>query len=412
MSADILNILYKIFLVVQVFIAFFLVLPFLENIISIFIFRRQPKPGDNEETDFACVITGYKETGIIVPLIDSLLKQKYSNYKIYVVADNCSAEEIEKLNLQDERVRVLIPSPPLNSKVKAIRFAIKSYERKHGFTVIFDPDNLTHPDFLSIINSFVLKGYKAVQGRRVAKNLNTLHSCLDALGEIYYNKIVRENLYLLGSSAVIAGSGMAIETELYSEILHSASLSDDNKVIVAEDKILQFEIVNKGYIIAFAGNAVVFDEKVSTGAQVERQKTRWLNSYFKYLKLGYTLIFKGLVSFNFNRFLFGLNVAIPPLIVVNGLSFLFFLSSFTYNFSYALIWFVLIFLFGLNLIIVMIQVKTEKEIWKSLFGLPFFLLNQIFAILKLKKSNKDFLITEKTQYVYIDEVLKKFPKWN
>lgn len=412
MSFDILNILFKFFLITQVFIGFFLVLPFLENLLSIFIFRRKPESGSDHETDFACVITGYKETGIIIPLIDSLQKQKYSNFEIYVVADNCSEEEIKKIDTKDERVKLLIPASPLNSKVKAIKYAIKNFDRNHEFTVIFDPDNLAHPDFLKTVNSYALIGYKAIQGRRIAKNLDSIHSCLDALGEIYYNKIVRENLYLLGSSAVIAGSGMAIETGLYSEVLYSGSLTDDNKVIVAEDKILQYEIVNKGLIIAFAGNAVVFDEKVSTGAQVERQKTRWLNSYFKYLKLGYTLIFKGLAGFNFNQFLFGLNVAIPPLIVVNGLSFLFFLSAFLYNIYYALVWFVLIFLFGINLLIIMAQVKAEKEIWKSLFSLPVFILNQIFAILKLKKSNKDFLVTEKTQYIYIDEVLKKFPKWN
>jgi len=412
MSHDILNVVYKIFIIVQVFIGFFLILPFLENIISIFIIRKLPGRNADSETDFACVITGYRETGIIVPLIDSLLKQKYSNFLIYVIADNCSDEEIAKINITHERLRVLIPEPALNSKVKAIKYAIKSFERNHKFTIIFDPDNLAHPEFLSVINSYVHKGYKAIQGRRTAKNLDTVHSCLDALGEIYYNKIVRENLYLLGSSAVIAGSGMAIETDLYSEILNSGGLSDDNKVIVAEDKILQYEIVNKGYVIAFAGNAIVFDEKVSTGAQVERQKTRWLNSYFKYLKLGYTLIFKGLIRFDFNQFLFGLNVAIPPLIVVNGLSFLFFLTAFAYNMNIAIIWFILIFLFGINLLIIMIQVKAEKEIWKSLFGLPVFIMNQVFAILKLKKSNKDFLVTEKTQYIYIEEVLKKFPKWN
>lgn len=412
MPSDILNILFKIFLVIQAFIGFFLILPFIENFLSFFIFRKKPVYDNKNETDFGCVITGYKEVEIIIPLVDSLIKQNYSNYRIYVVADNCSEEEVKKLKFSDEKVEVLIPSPFLNSKVKAIKYAIKNFKRAHKFTVIFDPDNLAHPKFLSIINGFVLQGYKAVQGRRTAKNLDSLHSCLDALGEIYYNKIVRENLYLLGSSGVIAGSGMAIETGLYSEVLYSESLSDDNKVIVAEDKILQYEIVNKGLVIAFAGDAVVFDEKVSTGAQVERQKTRWLNSYFKYLRLGYSLVFKGLFKFNLNQFLFGLNVAIPPLIVVNGLAFIFLISGLLYNINASLIWFLLFFLFGINLLIIMIQTKAEKEIWKSLFGLPMFILNQVFAILKLKSSNKDFLVTEKTKFLFIEEVLKKFPKWN
>jgi len=219
-------------------------------------------------------------------------------------------------------------------------------------------------------------------------------------------------LFSLGSSAVIAGSGMAIKTGLYLDILNSPSLADDSKVIVAEDKILQYEIVVKDLKIAFAGNAVVFDEKVSTAEQVEKQKTRWLNSYFKYQILGYKLIIFGLFSFSLNKFLFGLNIAIPPLIVVTGLSLLFCILAVFYSLPLFLLWLTALFLFGINVFFILIIGKTEPRIWKSLFGLPAFILNQIFALLKLKKSNKDFLVTEKTQYLFIDDVMKKFEKWN
>src|SRR5690606_4912037 len=125
-------------------------------------------------------------------------------------------------------------------KVKSFIFGIKNFHRQHEAVLILDPDNLGHPDFLSEINNFFDFGYTAVQGRRTAKNLDSVYACMDATGEIYFNYTQKYVPYLLKSSANIAGSGMAIEYNLFLDYLNNPLIVNNlDKVIVAEDKILQ-----------------------------------------------------------------------------------------------------------------------------------------------------------------------------
>src|SRR5690606_12417664 len=96
-----------------------------------------------------------------------------------------------------------------------MHYALENFVRKHEYIAIFDPDNLAHSQFLQECNNYIFKGYKAIQGRRTAKNLDTQTACLDAMGEIYYNYMTKKVPYFLGSSSIIAGSGMVIETNLF-----------------------------------------------------------------------------------------------------------------------------------------------------------------------------------------------------
>ena len=38
---------------------------------------------------FACIITAYKNAAIALPLVESLLRQSYKEFTIYLVADDC-----------------------------------------------------------------------------------------------------------------------------------------------------------------------------------------------------------------------------------------------------------------------------------------------------------------------------------
>jgi len=153
MIPDISKILFYAFLAFQAYVAFFLVLPFFENILALLIGKKKIVPHNSAEENIACVVTGYKDFDIIIPLVDSLLKQNYSNYHIYVVADRCNPDDLVKLNYSGDKVSVFFPLPALNSKVKAIKFAIAHFIGNHSYTLIFDPDNLAHPGFLKTINT-------------------------------------------------------------------------------------------------------------------------------------------------------------------------------------------------------------------------------------------------------------------
>lgn len=390
------NILAVIVYTISFYFIFYLLYPFFQSLV--FHFKKSPHFNESdEEADIACIITAYKESDIVIPLVDSLLKQNYKNYLIYVVADNC---ETDNLNFQSEKVIVLKPPSVIGSKFKSIYYSIENFKRSHFALSIFDSDNLAHPDFLKETNKYISSGITAVQGKRKAKNLNTNNACLDSANETYYNFTDREFNFKYGSSSALAGSGMTFEVKLYEN-----SLKDKN-IVGGFDKILQYEIVNSRLRIAFAPNAIVYDEKVADSQQVVKQRTRWINSWFKYAYMGGKLFLKGLITFNFNQVVFSIMLLRAPLfiIVLGGV----FLSIFAYlvNPFLSLLLSISLALFVISFLIIMKISNVDKRIWKSLYSIPLFILYQLLSLFKIKKANKSFLETKHTISNTIDDILK------
>ncbi len=401
------NALLWVFYSVQIILLIFLLFPFLNTFVGLFLSRAKVKSSADsvKDTDFAIIITAYKDVLITLPSVDSLLKQKYSNYHIYLVADNCTPLEYP---LSSDKLSVLFPSPFLNSKTKSILHAIENLSSTHDYIVIFDPDNLAHPDYLNEINRFCSKGYRAIQGRRAPKNLDTVYSRIDALSDYYYNHTQRLIPFLLGSSATIAGSGMAIESKTYTRMVQEIENENLSKpIIVAEDKMLQNKLVLEDNIIAYAPDAIVYDEKTSSGAQVTQQRTRWLNSYFLHLLDSLRIIFKGIAAFNFNITYFGLVISTPPLVIIGLYSLLFLGVNFVISIQMAIAWLIGFSIFLINVVLSAYLSNAEKEILYSVPKLPLFVFNQILALFRLKRSNKEFMVTEKSKTIYIDDILKQ-----
>ncbi|MEM9848037.1 MAG: glycosyltransferase, partial [Bacteroidota bacterium] len=281
----------------------------------------EDKPSKETKTyDFANIITAYRNAKIAQPLIMSLLQQQHTKHHIYLVADRC---DLSDWILEHEQLTVLKPEPALNLKVKSIIHATENFVRPHDYIAVFDADNLAHPEFLSTLNRYANAGHRSIQGQRTAKNLDSTMAAVDALGEFYKNYVERYVSYLLGSSAVISGSGMAVQTDLYMAYLNSPEIQTGKtqwKKMLQEDKILQNFLLKKEERIAYAWDAIVYDEKVSTAEAVETQRSRWLYSYFQNLPNSSTLLWRGISGFNWNQLLFGLITIAPPLFILLGIS--------------------------------------------------------------------------------------------
>ena len=258
-----------------------LVYPFVTVLLAQIFGKRRRLPPATAPRDYACIITAYRNAAIARPLVESLLRQNHPKCTIYLVADECP--EVD-LGISDARFVLLRPEEPLRLKAKSIIYAVEKFRRAHDYTVIFDADNLAHPQFLEEIDRYVGAGFRCIQGQRTAKNLDTDYAALDSMGEHYKNYIEREVPYRLGGSAVISGSGMATETDLYKAYLASPAIEQGKhqwKKMLQEDKILQNFLLWRGERIAYAREALVYDEKVERGDAVETQRSRWLFSYFQ-----------------------------------------------------------------------------------------------------------------------------------
>jgi cellulose synthase/poly-beta-1,6-N-acetylglucosamine synthase-like glycosyltransferase len=306
------KILITVWTVIQLIIGFNLILPLFLYLAKAFQSKRRQGIDLVDEYDYAIIVTAYEQTTLLPAVVDSILRLNYKKYLVYIVADNC---DISQLNFNTPSVIVLRPEEVLASNTKSHFYAINKFQRSHQYLTIIDSDNLVEPGYLNELNKFFKEGYIAVQGVRAAKNLNTSYACLDEAGDMYYRYIDRKLLFEVGSSASLAGSGMAFSTAYYKECLEFLDIEG-----AGFDKALQMELLNRGKRIAFAEKAVVYDEKTSKPTQLVNQRARWINTWFKYAGKGLALIVTGIKNLNWNQFLCGVVFSRPPLFIIVGLT--------------------------------------------------------------------------------------------
>jgi len=384
-----------IWLTVQFLVGYNLLLPFCLYICWLLFVGKKNNIQDSPvaEADFAVIVTAYKQTQLLPAVVKSLLNMHYANYKIYIVADNC---DISDLNFPDSRVILLRPAETLASNTRSHQYALDHFMREHELVTIIDSDNIVDENYLTELNRFFAKGFKAVQGLRAAKNLDSTISRLDAARDIYYHFYDGQVLFELGSSATLAGSGMAFTHQLYRSFLSRHDVDG-----AGFDKVLQSFIVGQDLQIAFTHNAVVYDEKTSQTEQLVHQRSRWINTWFKYFKLGFSILFSGVKNFSRNQSIFGLILLRPPLFMFLLLAvFCCFINVVLGSWLIALIWIVSLLIFVLSFYISLSYSATDKRIYSSLINIPKFIFYQLISLMKSRQANK---ISVSTTHFYKEE---------
>ncbi|WDF53687.1 glycosyltransferase [Mucilaginibacter sp. KACC 22063] len=372
-----------IWIVLQVLVGYNLVLPFLLYLLS--TFKRNKigggQPHQSVINDYGIIVTAYEQVTAIPDVVASLLRLNYQNFLIYIVADKC---DVSGLQFKDDRVIILRPEETLSSNTKSHFYAINRFKRPHNILTIIDSDNLAEPDYLDQLNIYFDAGYSAVQGVRDAKNLNTTYARLDAARDIYYHFYDGKILFKIGSSATLAGSGMAFTTQLYRDCLENRDVSG-----AGFDKVLQYAILSRNLRIAFADKAIVYDEKTTKSDQLVKQRSRWINTWFKYFTFGFKLLFKG----SWNQFVFGLILLRPPLFIFLLVSVVFMLINIFISLTAVLIWLVAFIIFVLGFYIALAKSDTDKTIYQSLINIPKFIFFQVLSLLKARNANKHSVAT-------------------
>jgi cellulose synthase/poly-beta-1,6-N-acetylglucosamine synthase-like glycosyltransferase len=370
----------------QVCFALYLALPFF--FLLVYLFKKisktqfdvsRKKIVHKKDFDFAAIITVHKETLLVPALVDSLLKQNYRHYLIYVVADAC---DDHSLYYDDPRVIVLKPGTDLNAKIRSIDYAISHFQRAHDALIIFDSDNLVHPNFLSALNQYFQRGFRAVQTNLLPKNTDSLFARIDAIGNTFSNFLEREIRMVLHLSSDILGAGSGF------------------------DKRVQADIVTKTPQIAFAKEAIVYDEKISTAPSLQKQRTRWLYAYFKYFTVSLETFSLGLKRFNINLSFFGFMNLRPPFFIVLFLGFLAVVLNYQMNYQLFVWWSIVIILFIVSFLVIILLKANDRKIFWSVFFMPVFVLYQIAALTKIKKASKTFLKTNHHKLIYIEDLLR------
>jgi cellulose synthase/poly-beta-1,6-N-acetylglucosamine synthase-like glycosyltransferase len=385
-------------------LAFYFLLPVLLFIISYFIKKTTHPAVSNQnikenQTDFAAIVTTHQDTRFIPPLVDSFFKQSHTNFTLYIVADDCHTDD---LHFEDKRVVILKPEPALHSKIKSINYAMDHFLKPHQVMVIFDSDNLVHPDFFNKLQGYFNRGFKVVQTHMLSKNTESTFARLDSVGHIYYTFTERKVKMDLGMHSAILGLGIALDTELYKEIRYKDTIG-------GFDKKLQSQLAIKVKQIAFAEDAIVYDEKIEEGDALEKQRTRWIYTYFKHFKDSWNLFIAGVKTLSIGRILLGCSMLRPPMFLLLFAAFIMMILSAFIKPPLFFWWMALLLIYALNFILIIATQSLQKGMLESLIFIPLLITRQLKSLLKIKTAKSSFLKTEHKKIIYIDDLLKNEP---
>ncbi len=364
------------------------------------------KPSEQTLRRFAVMIPGYKEDAVIVGVAQDVLHQNYPKeyFDVIVIADSFKPETLNAL--RQLPITLIEVKFDISKKSKALNTAMKVLGDEYDVAMILDADNIINPDVIELLNQSFDNGFVAVQGHRLAKNLNTSFAILDAISEEINNNLFRKGHRVLGFSAALIGSGMALDYKLFKSVM--ATIDS-----VGEDKEVEMKLLEAGHKIDYVHHAYVFDEKTQQPQAFVNQRRRWLAAQFIYFRQYFfsgakQLILKG----NYDFFDKVLQMIQPPRILLAGsLLIYFFISVIIHTLSQDIVllfpaWSWLL-LFGITAFVLLINTPRKfynRNLFKAILSLPKGFALMLWSLLRIKGAGQRFI---HTQHTHIDPVMKR-----
>lgn len=198
-----------------------LAIGFTPQVIYVLLFFLKPKqyPKAKQLHKAAIVIPAHDEAATIATTVKSMLRQNYpqDRYSVYVIADNCTDHTAQ---LAQEAGATVIEhnDPTQKSRGFAVDFGTKAILERDPeveFFVMFDADNLAHPDYLARMNDAIDSGVELARGYSNSKNIDTNIS--SAVSGIYYLRDARFCCHVrsaVGLDQNLTGAGMTVHANI------------------------------------------------------------------------------------------------------------------------------------------------------------------------------------------------------
>ncbi len=387
---EILNFLHWILLVYCSSVVFFLLFYALLGWL-----KYTPAQSESQKVNrIALFIPGYKEDAVIVQVAQKALQLNYppEKYDVIVIADSFLPETIKKLN--ELPLKLIEVSFENSTKAKALNKAMAQLpENDYDIALILDADNVLQKDFLQYINKSYNAGFKAIQGHRTAKNLNTPVAVLDAASEEINNTIYSLGHRIIGLSSRLVGSGMAFDYRLFKQIMSTVD------AIGGFDKELELKLLKQRITIEYLPQALCYDEKVHQSDSFAKQRMRWLAAQYHYFIRFFPDAVKDLITKgNIDYFDKAYQMMLPPRLLFPG--FLFAVAVVTYVFSVEH-WQWWGMLFAGNILSFFVAIPGwlyNKNLGKAFLQIPAMFMKIFVALFKLKSANKTYIHTPHTNF--------------
>lgn len=356
------------------------------------IFYKSKKVMDSTVCNkIAVLIPAYKEDAVIPGVAEQALSQNYpkNKFDVVVIADSLQPSTLEKLRKLPIKVIEVVFEK--STKVRALNKAMETIGDSYDCAAVLDADNLMEPHFLRKMNNLYNLHYKAIQGRRAAKNENTKMAFLDGLSETINNYVQRQGSVTIGLSAPMSGSGMFFDYKIFSRLIGSMD------AIGGFDRELEYKFIELGIPVYYAKDIVVYDEKVEKAEVFEKQRTRWLSSQFVYLNKYFVKGCKELLRGNINYFNATVlrNIQLPRLINLGTLFITLVFSLILQNYVEVdpFIWFVLLLMNGISIMLAIPKKHYNMNLVRSAALVPMIFGKMVMLFFRLKGANKNFIHT-------------------
>lgn len=367
----------------------------------------QPLNQVKKKRKMAVLIPGYKEDNVILEVARQALKQEYEkeNYDVVVIADGFQKSTIEALKELD--IIVFEVELEFSTKSRALNAALSRLEDHYDVGVILDADNIMAPDFLEKINEAFCKKYVAVQGHRIAKNVDTAFAILDAVSEEMNNHIFRKGHRVLGLSSALIGSAMAFDYDYLKTTMKEV------EVVGGFDKELEVRLLSKNKKVEYLPEAYVFDEKVPNAKVFTKQRRRWLGAQVHYFGKSFLPSLRMLFrNGNIDYFNKALQFILPPRILLITASFLMAVISLIIKLYPGFYLWLSVFILGLLVFILSIPryFYNMRTLW-AITRLPMGIIMIFLSLFRMRRGNKEYLHTKHTYNAFqIKHPLRKSPK--
>lgn len=282
--------------------------------------KRRPLPRPAASHRYAVLIAARNEENVIAGLLDSLAAQTYdmSLVTVFVAADNCT--DSTAAIAREHGAVVYERFNHVNvGKGYALDFLLQHIgaDYPNGFDgyFVFDADNILSPDYLERMNESFSAGNEIVTSYRNSKNFgDNWISAGYALWFLRESRYLNHARSLLGTSCAVSGTGFLFSRAVLEETgpwpFH----------LLTED--IQFSVheILQGRKVAFAPDAVLYDEQPTTFRQSWRQRMRWSQGYLQVFRDYGARLLRGIFRGSFSCF--DMSMAIMPAFVLSTVSIL------------------------------------------------------------------------------------------
>ena len=233
--------------------------------------KRKAYPTAAPGIRFAVVIAARNEEAVIGDLVASLLAQRYPAElrDVYVVPNNCT--DFTQAVAAASGARILTCLGPVASKGEALRQAFAQLRgRGYDAFVVFDADNIAHPDFLARMNDAFAAGAMVCKARM--RTANPTQSGIAGCYGLYFagfDWMFNRPRAACGLSAKLVGTGFAVRREVLER------LGGWNTQTIAEDAEFAVQCAAAGYRVHWVEQALTYDEAPNRVMVSLRQRKRW-----------------------------------------------------------------------------------------------------------------------------------------